>query len=96
MDDPAVPGVHRLECDHLALVEALAHPVGANVEDLGLAPGDDLHRIALGERVGVRDVDVGGEPYRPGSDPKKINRTYTGYDLTSGKVVRTIPMYSLP
>ncbi len=42
----------------------------------------------------IWDVNVGGEPYRPGSDPKKINRTYTGYDLRSGEVRKTIPVSS--
>ena len=40
----------------------------------------------------VWDVAAGGEPYRPGSDPSKINRTYTGYDLRTGEVVKEIPV----
>jgi len=34
----------------------------------------------------IWDVNTGGEPYRPGSDPKKINRKYVGYDLRTGAV----------
>jgi len=40
----------------------------------------------------IWDVAVGGEPYRPGSDLNKINRTYTGFDLCTGRVVKTIPV----
>jgi len=40
----------------------------------------------------IWDVAVGGEPYRPGSDLSKINRTYTGYDLRTGEVVKEIPV----
>lgn len=40
----------------------------------------------------IWDVAAGGEPYRPGSDPSKINRTYTGYDLRTGGVVKEIPV----
>ncbi len=40
----------------------------------------------------IWDVSVGGEPYRPGSDPNKINRFYTGFDLRTGKVRKRIPV----
>ena len=40
----------------------------------------------------IWDVSVGGEPYRPGSDPKKINRFYTGYDLRTGEVRKRLPV----
>jgi len=42
----------------------------------------------------IWDVDAGGEPYRPGSDLSKINRTYVGYDLRTGKVVKELPVSS--
>ncbi len=40
----------------------------------------------------IWDVNTGGEPYRPGSDRKKIIRTYTGYDLRTGKVRKELPV----
>jgi len=40
----------------------------------------------------IWDVDTGGEPYRPGTDPKKINRYYTGYDLRTGEVRKKLPV----
>jgi outer membrane protein assembly factor BamB len=40
----------------------------------------------------VWDVDAGGEPYRPGSDLKKINRWYVGYDLCTGEEKKRIPV----
>ena len=40
----------------------------------------------------IWDVDAGGEPYRPGSDINEINRTYTGYNLRTGEVVKEIPV----
>jgi len=42
----------------------------------------------------IWDIDAGGEPYRPGSDLSKINRTYTGYDLRTGEVVKKLPVSS--
>jgi len=39
----------------------------------------------------IWDVNTGGEPYRPGSNRKGINRTFTGYDLRTGKVRKEIP-----
>jgi len=42
----------------------------------------------------IWDVDAGGEPYRPGSDLSKINRTYTGYDLRTGEAVKGLPVSS--
>jgi len=42
----------------------------------------------------IWDVPTGGEPYRPGSDRNTINRTYTGYDLRTGEVVKQIPVSS--
>jgi len=40
----------------------------------------------------IWDVSVGGEPYRPGSDPNKINRFYTGYDLRTGEARKKLPV----
>ena len=40
----------------------------------------------------IWDVNTGGEPYRPGSNPKKINRVYTGYDLRTGEVRKKLPV----
>ena len=40
----------------------------------------------------IWDVDVGGEPYRPGSNRETVNRAYTGYDLRTGEVRKTIPV----
>ena len=40
----------------------------------------------------IWDVDTGGEPYRPGSNRNAINRTYTGYDLRTGKVRKELPV----
>jgi len=40
----------------------------------------------------IWDVDTGGEPYRPGSNRKAINRTYTGYDLRTGAVRKELPV----
>jgi outer membrane protein assembly factor BamB len=42
----------------------------------------------------IWDINVGGEPYRPGSDRNNINRAFTGYDLRTGKVVKQIPVAS--
>jgi len=39
----------------------------------------------------IWDINTGGEPYRPGTDLKKVNRTYTGYDLRTGEVRETLP-----
>ena len=39
----------------------------------------------------IWDVNTGGEPYRPGSNRKGINRKYIGYDLRTGKVRKEIP-----
>ncbi len=40
----------------------------------------------------IWDVNTGGEPYRPGSNRNKINRTYTGFDLRTGKVRKELPV----
>jgi len=42
----------------------------------------------------IWDIDVGGEPYRPGTDPTTVNRYFTGYDLRSGEVRKKIPTTS--
>ena len=42
----------------------------------------------------IWDVDVRGEPYRPGSNRETINRIYTGYDLRTGEVRKKIPVSS--
>ncbi|MHC4249204.1 MAG: outer membrane protein assembly factor BamB family protein [Planctomycetota bacterium] len=42
----------------------------------------------------IWDVDTGGEPYRPGTDPQQINRFYVGYDLRTGRERRRIPVRS--
>jgi len=42
----------------------------------------------------IWDVDVRGEPYRPGSNRKTVNRVYTGYDLRTGDVRKKMPVSS--
>ncbi len=40
----------------------------------------------------IWDIDAGGEPYRPGSNLKTINRHYVGYDLGTGEERRRLPV----
>ena len=40
----------------------------------------------------IWDIAVGGEPYRPGTNPKTINRFYVGYDLRTGKERKRLPV----
>ncbi len=40
----------------------------------------------------IWDVATGGEPYRPGTNPKTINRYYVGYDLRTGDERRRLPV----
>ncbi|MDP6634484.1 MAG: PQQ-binding-like beta-propeller repeat protein [Phycisphaerae bacterium] len=42
----------------------------------------------------IWDIAVGGEPYRPGTNPDTINRFYVGYDLRTGQERKRIPVSS--